>query len=118
MRVVVVVDADVVLGEGKALRVLPAAEHGHAVIRRLWVVGLALGVERAAQADRPPGTRKAGGGGDQRGRQVVERAPLVIRAPAAPVRDPIEELTELVRRDLHFGRLRHASVTLIENEAS
>ena len=87
------------------------------MIGRLWVVGLPLGVEGATEADRPPLAREASGGGDQLRRQVVERSPLVIGAPTAPARDPIEELTELVRRDL-VGRLRHASVTLIENEAS
>src|SRR4051795_1008113 len=82
------------------------------------VVGLALGIERSAQADRPPAAHEAGGRGDALGRHVVERTPLVVGAPPPPVGDPLEELSELVRRNLVSRPRRHAAVTPTGNEAS
>ena len=67
VRVVVIVDPDVVLSEGEAAGLVLGAEHRHAVVGGLGVIGLALGVKDAAEADRLPAARQAGGGGDPLG---------------------------------------------------
>src|SRR4051794_41777857 len=82
------------------------------------IVGLALGIERSAQADRPPAAHEAGGRGDALGRQVMQRTPLVIGSPPPPVGDPLEKPPELVRRNLVPRPRRHAAVTLTGTEAS
>ena len=96
VAVVVVVDADVVLGEAHGPRPdVDVGQHRHVVVGGLGHVDARLGLERLAERDRGSAANEPGGGGDPGGREMVQRASLAVVVPAAPVGDRFEELAEL-----------------------
>ena len=98
---VVVIDADVVLGEAHAPGSdVDVGQHRHLVMRRLGVVDAPLRVERPAERNRHPEANQPGGGGDPVGGEVVEGPHLRPLAPATPVGDLPEELVELAGAEI------------------
>jgi hypothetical protein len=78
--------ADVILDEvDRVGRRLPLAEQGHVMVGRHRVVRCLLCVERQAQRHAPSLLHEAGSCDHVLGGQQVQRAALVVGAPAPPV---------------------------------
>ena len=102
--VVVVVGADVVLGESDGPRPdVDVGQHRHVMVRGLRDVDAGLGAERLAERDRDAGLDEPGRGGDPSRREVVQGPSPSVVVPAAPVGDGVEELAELRLRHVHGG---------------
>ena len=97
VALVVVVDADVVLGEAHAAGPdVLVGQHRHVVIRRLGVVDPVLGVERQAERHRDARADEPRRRDHALRREVVERSALGVLGEGAPVRDLREQLPELL----------------------
>ena len=114
VRVVVVVDADVVLGEPKRSRSdVDVGEQGHSVLRRVRVVEALLRVPRMAERDRLAAADEPSGSDDAIGAELVESPELVVLAPASPVRDGLKERLELRRGHVDSAFLLHGPLRLL-----
>ena len=71
----------------------------HEVHGGIGVVGPGHLVDRDRHRDGAPAAHQGGGGGHLVGRQVVERAALVVRPPATPVLDGLEHGVEVGKGD-------------------
>ena len=102
--VVVVVDAHVVLGKAHGPRPdVDVGQHRHVVVGGLGHIDPRHGLEWLAERDRDSAPNEPGRGGDASGGEMVESSSLAVVVPATPVRDRVEELTELLRGHVHKG---------------
>jgi hypothetical protein len=112
VRIAVVVEAHVVLGEAHRSRVgVAAGKHRHVVGGGVRVVRGGQGVQREAQADGAARSHQPGGRDDVGWGQMVQRAPLIGLAPASPGGDGREERGEVVGADVHILSVVGSSAT-------
>ncbi len=99
VSVVVVVDADVVLGEPQPEAGVGVGEHGHVHVRGLGVRGTRFGRERQAQGDRDAIAHESCSRRHPVRGQVVQGPAIVSRAPTTPGAQFGEQGPELVGAD-------------------